>query len=101
MRRWDGLVDSYIKECEARGLAETTIYTRTRELERFGSWVKRRKPRPRIEQIDSELIIRYVRSRTVCRSKSVVWSVLTELRGMGEHLVKQGLTGCMRPQRTN
>lgn len=91
MRNWEGHVDSYIKECESRGLADTTLYTRTLELDRFGSWLRRRKPRPKLEQIDGPLIIRYVEARTIFKSKATVCTVLTELRGMGEYLVREGV----------
>ena len=47
MRRWDGLVNRYIEECQSRGLAQGTIDKRCRELERFGAWVKRERPRRR------------------------------------------------------
>ena len=91
MRRWDGLVDSYVKECEARGLAEATIEHRLRELERFGIWVKRRRPRPRLEDVDADLVVRYIRGRTAFHSRSTVCGVVTNLRGMGEFLVRRGV----------
>lgn len=91
MRRWDGLVDAYLRICESRGLAQGTIANRGRELERFGAWVKRRRPRRRIEDIDSELLVRYVGSRTAFRSRATVCGVVSELRCMGEFLVQEGV----------
>jgi site-specific recombinase XerD len=63
MRRWEGLVDRYVAECEQRGLAEGTVERIRKELERFGSWTKRRRPRPSLEQIDAPLIVAYVETR--------------------------------------
>ena len=91
MRRWDGLVGKYSRECETRGLMQSTIEGRVRELERFGSWLKRRKPRPSLEQVDSDTVIGYIRARTAFHSKSTVCHVVTALRGMGGFLVQEGI----------
>lgn len=91
MRRWDGLVENYIRVCEARGLAASTLSLRRRELERFGIWAKRRRPRPQLESVNSELVIRYIRDRSAFRSRATVAGVVSELRGMGEFLVCEGL----------
>ena len=91
MRRWDGLVDSYVKECEVRGLAHSTVNVRRRELDRCGTWLKHRRPRVNLEQLDSELVIRYLRARGAFRSKSVISGAVSILRGMGEHLIMQGV----------
>lgn len=77
MRRWDGLVERYLKECEARGLARSTVAGRGRELERFGQWLKRRRPKPRLEEIGAELVVAYVQSRAAFRSRSTVCSVVS------------------------
>ena len=53
MRQWDQLVDNYLRVCEARGLSESVLLGRRRELERWGAWLKRRKPKPRVEEISS------------------------------------------------
>ena len=37
MRRWDGLVERYLEELQARGLAKATIDGRCRELEEVGA----------------------------------------------------------------
>jgi len=91
MRRWDGLVDQYIRTCEARGLAAATIQHRATELSRFGQWAKRRRPRPNLEEIDSDLLVRFIGERSAFRAKATVASVVTELRGMGEFLVSEGI----------
>jgi len=91
MRRWDGLVERYLKECEARGLATSTLDKRARELERFGVWLKRRRPKRRLQDIDANLVVAYVRSRTAFHARATVCSVVTDLRGMGEFLVREGV----------
>ncbi len=91
MRNWDQLVDNYARVCEARGLTESVILGRRRELERWGLWLKRRRPKPLVEQIDAELILEYVKGRTAFHSKASVCGVMSHLRCMGEYLVNEGL----------
>jgi integrase/recombinase XerD len=91
MRRWDGLVEGYVRECEARGLSASTVAGRRRELERCGAWMKRRRPKVNLEAVDGELVVRYLGDRGCFRSKATVAAVVSKLRGMGEHLVSQGV----------
>lgn len=91
MRRWDGLLDGYIKECEVRGLATSTLQLRRSELDRFGLWLKRRRPRVNLEEVDSALLIQHLKSRSAFRGKSSMAHAVGDLRGMGEYLVQQGL----------
>lgn len=89
MRRWDGLVDRYMEEYAARGLCEERVKIVRRELGRFGLWLKSRRPRPRLEAVDAELIVRYVRERTVFRAKATVSGVMSVLRCAGDWLVRE------------
>ena len=91
MRRWDGLLDRYIAECEARGLAPGTIAGMRGELERWGVWMKRRRPRRRLEQVDAPVLVAYVRARSAFHSKSTVSGRMSVMRGMGEFLVREGV----------
>jgi hypothetical protein len=51
MRRWDRLVDSYMEEYRARGISPQAIaYTEAR----LSRWLKGRRPRIGIEEIDAE-----------------------------------------------
>ncbi|MBL8915671.1 MAG: tyrosine-type recombinase/integrase [Archangium sp.] len=90
MKRWDGLVEKYVSELRTRQLAESTISMRERELLQFGSWLKRRKPKPTLETIEADHIIRYVESRGAFHSRSLVASVMSMLKSMGEFLVREG-----------
>ena len=89
MRRWDGLVESYVGELSARGLASASIQQFTRELDRFGSWLKHRRPRPRLDEVGPDEIVRYLQGRAAFRAKSTVAGIVSILRGMGEFLVRQ------------
>jgi site-specific recombinase XerD len=91
MRRWDGLVAGHLKQCVARGLKPSTVYGRQLELERFGVWVKRRRPRPVLEDVGTEVIVSYLKSRTAFLCKASVCGVMTKLKGMGEYLVAEGI----------
>jgi len=91
MRGWDQLLDGYLAECSSRGLAEATVQKVARELERWGRWMKRCRPRPTLDQIDASLIVRFIRSRSSFRSNSTVYGTLSTMRGMGEYLVRQGV----------
>jgi site-specific recombinase XerD len=91
MRRWDGFLESYMRECEARDLSSETVVSRRREIERWGCWLKRRKPKVNLEEVGSELVIDYLKSRTQFVSKPTVCSVLSHLRGMSNHLMEVGV----------
>jgi site-specific recombinase XerD len=80
-------MDSYV----ARGVSPQTADRVGRELERWGSWLKRRRPKPRLEQVDVALIQRYIQVRTAFRSKATVAAVMGAMRGMGQFLTSEGL----------
>src|SRR5947207_6316324 len=91
MRRWDRLLDAYVEEYRARGLSPQSVaYTQAR-LDRWGRWLKGRRPRVSIEHIDAEMITRYVASCSSFRAKATVYATLSTMRGFGDYLVRQGL----------
>lgn len=91
MRRWDRLVDSYLEEYRARGVSPQSVaYTQSR-LDRWGRWLKGRRPRIAIEQIDPELITRYVANCSSFRAKATVYATLSTMRNFGDYVVRQGL----------
>jgi len=85
------LLDSYMEEYRARGVCQETVAFTEARLERWGRWLKRRRPRVGIENIGVELVTSYVASRTSFRAKSTVYSTLSTMRGFGDYLVRQGL----------
>lgn len=91
MRRWDGLMDGHLRECEVRGLSAGLVRHRQRELGRFGLWLKARRPRPNLEVVDGELITKYLKGRTAFHAKATLSGVMSGLRQMGEYLVRQSL----------
>lgn len=90
MRRWDVIVDQYMFEYVARGVSTATVAKVQRELERWGSWLKRRRPRLKLEEVGSELVVRYLGGRTAFRSKSTVQGAMSVMRGLGDYLVREG-----------
>lgn len=91
MRRWDTLADAYIQEYEARGISPATIGNAHREILRWGSWMKRRRPKPQLEDIGPELLTRYIQHRTPFKAKSTVYAVISRMRCFGDFLVREGV----------
>ena len=54
MRRWDALAGAYIEEYRARGVGDSYVTNVEREMERWGAWLKRRRPKPRLEEISAD-----------------------------------------------
>ncbi len=90
MRRWETLVESYMRECEAQGMCEATRHGRERELMRWGLWLKGRRPKPALEEVSADHVSEYLRRRAAFRSKSTLASAMSHLRMMGEYLVREG-----------
>jgi len=90
MRRWDLIVDRYMQEYSSRGLTQATIDKTRCELDKWGLWMKRRRPKPKLETIDSDLLLRYIQDRSAFRAKSTVSSIVSVMRCMGEFLVREG-----------
>ena len=91
MKRWDSLIEGYTARCEERGLSEETLRSIRSELDRWGCWLKRRRPKPKLEEVDGPMIIAYLRRRTHFHAKTTVASVASKLRCLGEYLVEQGV----------
>lgn len=91
MRGWDQLLDGYLAEYAARGVCDESVARAARELGHWGQWLKRCKPRPKLEEIDAPLITRFIRSRTPFKSKTTVYGTMSVMRGMGEFLVREGI----------
>ena len=91
MRRWDRLVEQFLEEYAARGVTAETVANVTRELHRWGGWLKSRRPRPRLEEVGPDLLVRYIQGRTAFRAKATVCTTVWILRSMGEFLVREGI----------
>jgi site-specific recombinase XerD len=90
MKAWDGLLEGYLRQCETRGLSPATAFGRRRELEKWGAWCKRRRPALKLEEINSEEILGYLKGRTAFHAKATLHAVISHLRNMGEYLVQEG-----------
>jgi integrase/recombinase XerD len=75
----------------ARGNSPDTETYIAARLDRWGRWLKRRRPRVSIERIDADLITRYLASCSSFRAKSTVYGTLSTMRGFGDYLVREGL----------
>lgn len=91
MRRWDRLLDGYLQEYAGRGRAPGTEAKVAQVLETWGRWMKRRRPRPKLEEVGAELLTAYLHSRRSFRAKSTVYGTLSVMRGMGDYLVREGV----------
>ncbi len=64
---------------------------RRRELDRFGVWLRNRRPRPKLEDVNSDLVQRYLQGRSAFHGKSMLSSVMSKLRCWGEFLTQEGI----------
>lgn len=90
MRGWDRLLDGYLVEYGARGLADGSVERVASVLHQWGAWLKRCRPRPQLETIDAPLIERFIRSRGAFHAKSTTYGTISVMRGLGEYLVREG-----------
>jgi hypothetical protein len=86
MKRWDRLQDAYMEEYRARGVSEATALHTEARLDRWGRWLKKRRTRVVIEDIDAATSTRYFVSCTSFRSKAMVYGTLSTMRGFGDYL---------------
>jgi integrase/recombinase XerD len=91
MKRWDGLLERYLEVCVSRGLSPATVESRRGELEKLGCWLKRKRPRRNLEEVDGQTLIEYVKARTAFHAKATVSRVTSHLRCLGEFLVEEGV----------
>jgi len=91
MRRWDGLVDGYIKECQERGICEASIKSTASRLARWGTWLKARRPRPVLDELDPLLHDQYLLQRSPFKAKSTIYGTLSTMRCFGDYLLREGV----------
>lgn len=90
MRRWLEVTTGYLAACQARGMGEERRKATRRELERLGSWLLGTRSTLTLEEIDTELLVNYLRSRSVFRAKGTVSDIVSKLRCFGVWLVQEG-----------
>lgn len=91
MNRWDRLVERYIEEYRARGRCEATIESTRQTMDKWGTWLKRRKPRVHLERMDPQLFVDYLEARSSFRARTTVYWHLSKMRGFGDFLVREGI----------
>lgn len=91
MKRWDRLMDLFMEEYEARGLAQGSIDAMQREWEKWGCWLKRRRPRPKLEEVSVDLINGYIRSRCRTVARSTHYGVMSRIQQIGDFLVQESV----------
>jgi hypothetical protein len=77
MRRWDRILDSYIEEYAARGVSKESVAMNKARLDRWGRWLKARRPRVSIESTDVDSITRYIESCSTFKAKATVYGTLS------------------------
>jgi hypothetical protein len=80
MTGWEPLTDGYRAAYRARGVCAGSIGHTTSVRERWGRWMRTRRPRPPLERDDAELIARFIETRTSFRAKSTVYGTLFVMR---------------------
>jgi site-specific recombinase XerD len=88
MKNWDQHVDSYISYCGTRGLATQTIEHRESELARFKIWIRKKDKNLKVEDVNLEILLEYIKSRTTFLSKSSSLGVICTLRSIGVFSLK-------------
>lgn len=91
IRRWGPVGGRVYGGVSRQGSQPGVGSLHARRVERWGRWLKRRRPRVAIEHIDAELLTRYLASCSSFRAKATVYATLSTLRGFGDYLVRQGL----------
>lgn len=89
MKRWDALADRFLEGYSARGLAGGTVDSMRREWDRWGCWLKSRRPRPKLEEVSVEEVTQYLGSFGKFRAKSTQYGMMSRMRRIGDFLVAE------------
>jgi len=91
MNQWDSKVNGYCSELEVRKLSEAYLKATRSELNRLGNWLKAKKPKPRLEEINVDHLRDFMKVRAVFKSKPTTYGILSRIRGFGDFLVREGV----------
>jgi integrase/recombinase XerD len=89
MKRWDGLAERFLEAYSARGLADESVAAMRREWQRWGCWLKARRPRLKLEEVTAEHVTQYLVSYGAFRAKSTQYGMLSRMRRIGDFLVAE------------
>ena len=73
------MLDAYMEAYRARGVSAQVIASTEARLNKWGRWLKGRRPRIAIEQIDAEMHTLYIAKCTSFRSKATVLAVVRHI----------------------
>lgn len=91
MRNFETLVDGYTEECRSRGVNEHTIAHRKRFLLRWGVWLRSSGFGSSLEDVNAEIIIKFLKNDSVFKSKSTIAGSMSALRCFGDYLNREGV----------
>ncbi len=91
MKRWDALADRFLEGYSARGLADGSVAAMRREWQRWGGWLKARRPRPRLDEVTGEHVTEYLGSYGKFRAKTTQYGMMSRMRRIGDFLVAENV----------
>jgi site-specific recombinase XerD len=91
MHRWEDLTQRYLQHYQTTGVCAERVDQVRREIERFGLWLKRRRPQPQLEHVNADHLRDYLSQRAQFRAKATLSGVMSTLRCLGAWLVQQGI----------
>lgn len=98
MNSFEKLVDGFVAECRSRGVGESTIKIRKSFLLKWGVWLRTSGFGGPIDEVNAEMIHKFLKSRSVFKAKSTVSGEMSTLRCFGEYLSREGVwqKNCLR-----
>jgi integrase/recombinase XerD len=91
MNNFEKLVEGYSGESRSRGVSEGTIKTRERFLFKWGVWLRTSGLGRPITEVNAEIILKFLKSNSVFKSKATVAGEMSSLRCFGEYLSREGV----------
>lgn len=91
MRSFEEYLEGYVRECESRGLSETTIQYRREYLSKWEIWLRLQKPKISIVDVNTEVILNFIQKQSAFRAKATIAGRMSILRCYGDYLNRHGV----------
>lgn len=91
MKTYEQLVSGYLNECRSRSVGESTIKVREHLLIRWGNWLRSSSVKLRVEDVNGESILKFLKKESVFKSKATVAGKMSGLRCFGDYLNREGI----------
>ena len=91
MKRWDGLKVRFMDVYESRKLASSTIHMMSSEWDKWGCYLKNRRPRPKLEDVTAGMITEYIGRRCKFHARATQQGVMSRMRVIGEFFVNENI----------